>query len=498
MTADELKDICLCGETTKVQFKEAPIPQRELAREMIAFANSKGGVILFGVADKTGDIKGLSYEEIQETSRELGNAANEQVKPTIYIETEVVRVDGKHVLVCSIAEGRNKPYKNLQGEIWVKQGADKRRITENAEILGLFQDSGSYQPEKDAEAGSSIKDLEMAYLREYFESVYGKEIEDFDQPLDRMLHSLSVLTDKGEVTRVGMLFFGKNPQQYEPSVVVKAVAFAGNDIGDTNYLDSRDITGTLPRMFKEGMAFMKSYLHHEQKGQNFNSVGILEISEVVLEELLQNALVHFDLLHHAAIRLLIFDDRIEIVNPGCLYGGLKIDDIKLGVSRQRNPLMAGFAARTMIYRGLGSGIKRVVRENVCIDFDNEESANQFKVTVWRTIQKSGSTTKKSEIPTQKSEITIQKDALKDNPTIQKKDSTIQKKDSTIQKDLDTTQKKVLDFFSENPMATIDEAVAAIDDLSLGGVKFVIGKLQQKGLLKRVGGRKHGEWQVLLP
>ena len=496
MTADELKDICLCGETTKVQFKEAPIPQKELAREMIAFANSKGGVMLFGVADKTGDIKGLSYEEIQETSRELGNAANEQVKPTIYIETEVVRVDGKHVLVCSIAEGRNKPYKNLQGEIWVKQGADKRRITENAEILGLFQDSGSYQPEKDAEAGSGIKDLEMAYLREYFESVYGKEIEDFDQPLDRMLHSLSVLTDKGEVTRVGMLFFGKNPQQYEPSVVVKAVAFAGNDIGDTNYLDSRDITGTLPRMFKEGMAFMKSYLHHEQKGQNFNSVGILEISEVVLEELLQNALVHFDLLHHAAIRLLIFDDRIEIVNPGCLYGGLKIDDIKLGVSRQRNPLMAGFAARTMIYRGLGSGIKRVVRENVRIDFDNEESANQFKVTVWRTIQKSGSTT-------QKSEITTQKDALKDNPTIQKKDSTIQKKDSTIQKkdstiqkDLDTTQKKVLDFFSENPMATIDEAVAAIDDLSLGGVKFVIGKLQQKGLLKRVGGRKHGEWKVL--
>lgn len=108
---------------------------------------------------------------------------------------------------------------------------------------------------------------------------------------------------------------------------------------------------------------------------------------MVLEELLQNSLVHFDLLHHAAIRLLIFNDRLEIINPGSLYGGLKIDDIKLGVSRQRNPLMAGFAARAMIYRGLGSGIKRVVRENARIDFDNEESANQFKVTVWRTAPK---------------------------------------------------------------------------------------------------------------
>lgn len=273
MTQEEIKDIALCGETSTVQFKQELTSQKEIAKEMIAFANSHGGRIFFGIADKTGELTGLTYEEIQLVSRELGNAANEQVKPTIYIETEVVRVDDKHVLVCSITEGRNKPYKNLQGEIWVKQGADKRRITENAEILALFQDSGSYRPEEDAEKGSSIKDLEMAYIREYFETTYDKEVEDFDQPLDRMLHSLSVLTPKGEATRVGMLFFGKNPQRYEPSVVVKAVAFAGNDIGDTNYLDSRDITGTLPRMFKESMAFLKSYLHHEQKGQNFNSTG---------------------------------------------------------------------------------------------------------------------------------------------------------------------------------------------------------------------------------
>ena len=71
---------------------------------------------------------------------------------------------------------------------------------------------------------------------------------------------------------------------------------------------------------------------------------------------MQNAFVHIDLLHSAAIRILVFTDRIEIINPGCLYGGLQVDDIKLGVSRQRNPLMAALAAKTMIYRGLGSGI----------------------------------------------------------------------------------------------------------------------------------------------
>ncbi len=83
MTEERFKDLCLCGETTKVQFKEAFTSQKEIAKEMIAFANTKGGVILFGVEDKSGKLIGLSYDEIQTISRELGNAANEQVRPTI-------------------------------------------------------------------------------------------------------------------------------------------------------------------------------------------------------------------------------------------------------------------------------------------------------------------------------------------------------------------------------------------------------------------------------
>ena len=170
----------------------------------------------------------------------------------------------------------------------------------------------------------------------------------------------------------------------------------------------------------------------------------------------------------------------------------------------------------LIYSGLGSGIIRAMREDCHIDFDNEESANQFKVTVWRTIQKDdlkdSSTTQKDLDTIQKNEFTIQKEDLEGSSTIQKSESTIQKeglkdgdtiqkddlKDSdTTQKDLDTTQKKVLEYFSAHPHSTIDEAVAAIEDLSLGGVKFIISKLQQKGLLKRVGGRKQGEWKVLV-
>lgn len=78
-----------------------------------------------------------------------------------------------------------------------------------------------------------------------------------------------------------------------------------------------------------------------------------------------------------------------------------------------------------------------------------------------------------------------------------KDSdTTQKSEITTQKNLDSTQKKVLDYFRNNPNGTRIEAANALGDITEDSVKFIIGKLQQKGLLKRVGGRKHGEWQVL--
>ena len=210
---------------------------------------------------------------------------------------------------------------------------------------------------------------------------------------------------------------------------------------------------------------------------------------MVLEELLQNSLVHFDLLHHAAIRLLIFNDRLEIINPGSLYGGLKIDDIKLGVSRQRNPLMAGFAARTMIYRGLGSGIKRVVRENARIDFDNEESANQFKVAVWRTAPKDGikegNTTQKPSDSTQKStQITADSTQIASSDT-----------HKSTQKASDSTQKRILEIIEETPHASRKDIAERIG-ISEDGVKKQLANLKRMGLIERVGAARGGYWKII--
>ena len=266
--------------------------------------------------------------------------------------------------------------------------------------------------------------------------------------------------------------------------MVKAVAFDGTTIGDTSYIDSRDISGTIPWMFRESMTFLKSVLRHQQQGQNFNKVGILEISEVVLEELLQNAFVHIDLLHAAAIRLLVFTDRVEIINPGCLFGGLQVEDIKLGVSRQRNPLMATLASKTMIYRGLGSGIIRVMKEGVKVEFVNEESANQFKTIIWRTTQKSG-----------KKFLKEGEEFLKGNEnTTQKSGKEFLKEDKEFRKEFLKAKEIIHSMILAKPETTTGDMATKIG-VSDRQVRKYIKKLIDLGFLKREGGRKHGHWIV---
>ena len=503
MTEEIFKDLCLCGETTKVQFKQAFTSQREIAKEMIAFANSKGGVILFGVEDKTGKLVGLSYEQIQQTSRELGNAANEQVRPTIYIETEVVRVENKHFLVCSVEQGKNKPYKNLNGEIWVKQGADKRRVTENTEILALFQDSGSYQTDAAGVDGTTISDLDRYAIDEYLMKVYSLNMESLGEKAEQMLKNIHILNNSGKPTLAGYLFFGKHPEYNCPTCMVKAVSFFGNELGGTQYRDTKEILGNMPQVYEKSMAFLKSNLHNiQEEGASFNTLGKLEIPESVLEEVLQNALIHRDLLRPAPIRIFIFDNRVEIISPGALAGGLTEEDIRNGKTYQRNPFMATFATNALHYRGIGSGIVRILAECPNMVFQNDSDGNEFKVTLFRgvldTIQKDESTIQKEVLTIQKAEITTQKDEIttqKDEITTQKDEITTQKDEITTQKEEITTQKRVLVYLHENPKATRVEVADALGNITADGVKFIIAKLQQKGLLKRVGGRKHGEWVV---
>lgn len=498
MTTEEFINLCKCGESSTVQYKEEFSTEKKMAEEMVAFSNSRGGIILLGVKDKTGELIGLSYKDIQEYSRQLGNTANEQVKPAIYVNTESVTVEDKNFLVCYIKEGKGKPYKTNDGSIWVKQSSDKRKVTDNNEILSLFQNVGVYQADSDTIPETDISDLEMAYVNDFFDKVYKQPKESFDKPVESLLQSLSIIGKNSNLTRAGLLFFGKNPQLHEHTFVIKAVNFIGNDISGSEYRDSRDITGTIPQMFRDGMSFLKSNLHHLQNGQNFNRPGILEIPEVVLEELLQNALVHIDLLLPAYIRLLIFDNRVEIINPGSLFGGLTIEDILLGISKQRNPLLADFCSKTMIYRGLGSGIRRALKENVKIDFKCE--GDQFKAIIWRTNEG----TQNEKLVENDEELVVNlvvkgrklvvKVGRNDMWLVEKLQKLVEKAEK-LGVNITANRIEILKMIMSNSTITIMEMAQKLG-ISSTAIDNNLDVLRDK-LIRRVGSDKSGTWEIIL-
>lgn len=385
MTEKELLEIAACGETSKVQFKELLDNQASVAAEMVAMSNSKGGQILFGIKDKTGEICGLEYSQIQEIGNKLASIATELVKPQIFINTETVSVningETKRVLVVSIEEGIAKPYKDQQGIIWIKQGGDKRKLTDNNEQIRLFQQSGLIYVDEMIVPNTAFSDLDKEKIASYLSKIDGEE-HSTEDITEQICKNLNILKDN-RLTLGGLLFFAKKPQKFRPAFCVKAVSFWGNDIAGTEYRDSQDITGTIPKIFDETIDFFKRNLHHTQQGQDFNSTGILEISEIALQELIQNALTHRDYSKNSPVRVLIFDDRIEIISPGCLPNSLTIENIKMGNAVVRNNLVVSYASKLMAYRGLGSGIARAIKKQPNIQFENDKDGEQFRVVIPR-------------------------------------------------------------------------------------------------------------------
>lgn len=389
MNTIELLDIINSGETSKVQFKLGFDNQDKIAAEIVALSNAKGGIIIFGVEDKTGVIVGLDYNSLQYIGNKLATVANDLVKPPVYIVTEVVSIDGneeteqKKLLLAYIDDGISKPYKDNSGAVWMKQGPDKRKLTDNNEQVRLFQRSGLISLDEIIIPRTSIDDIDFSRVKEYISKIQEDGI---DEITETLLSNLNILKD-GNLTLGGLLFFAKYPQKYKPAFCVKAVSFFGDSIGGTDYRSSQDIEGTIPEIFEETMRFFTTNLYHIQAGQNFNSIGKLEVSQVALEELLQNALVHRDYSKNSPIRVMIFDNRIEIVSPGSLPNSLTVENIKLGNAVVRNNLLVSYCSKLMIYRGFGSGITRVLKNQPNVAFINDADGEQFKVVIQRPDKK---------------------------------------------------------------------------------------------------------------
>jgi ATP-dependent DNA helicase RecG len=381
METTELIDLLSRGEDSRQQFKADMTNADALAAEIVAFCNTAGGRIFIGVNDDS-SVRGLSGADVARLNQLIANAASQVVRPAVNPLTENVPHPNGTVMVVSIPEGVNKPYMDKNGTIWVKNGSDKRRATSREELQRLFQQAGLVHADETPVAGLSAGDVDMPYFEGFFEQQFGEPLAQNNQPLPQLLSNMNLM-NQGQLNVAGSLLFARAPQYALPAFIVKAVAFVGTQIEDERYIDSRDITGKLADVFQQTLGFIIANTRAAQGEQGFNSPGLPEIPRIVWEELVANALIHRDYFVSAPVRVLVFADRVEIISPGHLPNNLTIENIKAGNSNMRNPILASFAAKLLPYRGLGSGLLRVIRAWPQIELIDDRAGNLFKAIVAR-------------------------------------------------------------------------------------------------------------------
>ena len=381
MEASELIEIINRGEDSAHQFKSNITNPESIAAEMVAFSNTKGGMLIIGV-DDNGSLIGVPDGEVGRINQLLANTATNSVKNPINPFTENIVVEGKRIIVVHIPEGIDKPYFDNNGVVWLKSGSDKRRVTSREELRRLYQSSDLVHADEIPVNGASMENLDLKFFRDFYRLEYDENVDDADIEIRQLMNNLNLA--KGNILNIaGLLLFSQKPEIYKPAFIVKAISFVGNDPGGLEYRDSEDISGKLPEQYKKTLSFITRNLRKIQNGQGINSPGILEIPKIVLEELLVNALIHRDYFINAPIRVFIFDNRLEIISPGILPNNLTIENIKSGVSVIRNDILASFATKILPYRGIGTGVRRALKSYPEIQLVNDTENNQFKVIVTR-------------------------------------------------------------------------------------------------------------------
>jgi ATP-dependent DNA helicase RecG len=373
-----LRQELLKGEDSSRQFKRQITEGTKLAAEVAAFLNSEGGRIYVGVADD-GSISGLTAAQLGQLNQLISNVSTHGLQPPAAVLTENVVTSDGTVLVIRIEEGDNKPYQTNDGFFWVKRGADKRKVTTRSELARLFQHGHAVYAELCTVPGSSIAELDLPLFANFYQKKFGS-IPPEDDSLERELAALKLLVDD-RLSVAGALLFGRNPQRLLPSFTVKAVWFRGNERASAEYYDNRRFDGTIAEQYEQAMAFCRRWNSRIQTSESFNSPSTPEVPDVVFEELLTNALVHRDYFIQDSIKLFMFDNRIEIRSPGRLPNSLTIEQMRRGVRRDRNPLIASFGNDLMQYRGLGSGLVRAIRLVPNLRIDEDVEAEEVAVTI---------------------------------------------------------------------------------------------------------------------
>jgi ATP-dependent DNA helicase RecG len=382
MDEKQVLEIVKSGETQTVEFKRAVT--KDFGKTMCAFANAGGGTIFVGVEDNK-VVSGLKSDLLDEFQQQIYHAQQECVPNPLSSITPVV-INSLTVLVVRVPKLATGIcyYRN---EIYVRVGTTDHRISGPA--IEDFLKKRQVLSFEEETTNAVLHDLDVDKIGAFL-AKRNPGIPFEKSKLATTLVTLRVAVSEPEfhLKKSAILLFGKNPSQFIPQNQVKLARFKGKIAVDI--LDTTTRAGTLTDNVIESTDFI---LRHIKKTPSITSLkreDMYEYPLVALREALTNAIAHRDYYSSAATQINIFDDRIEISNPGALPRELKVDDLPfLGLGIPRNPTIYQLLHDAGMVEGLGTGFPRMfqaMRSAGLPDPKPEDYGTIFKLTLYNATQ----------------------------------------------------------------------------------------------------------------
>jgi predicted HTH transcriptional regulator len=348
-------------------------------KTIVAFANTAGGTLLVGVEDRSRHVRGVP--DPLDLEERLASLVSDRISPRIVPEIEVLPWRRTQVLALQVHPSASRPHhltrEGPTGGVYVRVGSTNRRADgELIEELRRFARGEGFDEQPMPGLGSEALDFRAA--SESFAALRKLARRDLET-----LRLLADHQDRKVPTVGGMILFGKDRKRHFPDAWIQAGRFQGSD--RSRIVDRVDIRSLPVRAIEEAIAFVHKHTLH---GAEIGAVRRKErwnLPPIAVREAIVNAVAHTDYAQRGApIRLSIFDDRLEVENPGLLPFGLTVEDLPRGVSKLRNRVIGRVFHALGLIEQWGSGIQRMTA--ACRDAGLaapvfEELATRFRVTI---------------------------------------------------------------------------------------------------------------------
>lgn len=340
MESSEIKSLIAQGESESLEFKKSLRSQNDALKTAAAFANGYGGWILFGVKDN-GEIVGVDIGG--NTLENLAGAFRQETDPIIYPTIKSVQVGNRTVIAVRVSAGSDKPY-TVSGRAFKRVGRTTQILSRSEYERLLFKRHANGYETVQA-IGARWDDLDKPALEMYVSARAPRAAQSGVDMVERAItEKLAVRTEEGVIpTIAGILAFCETPQTINSSWSITAMVFRGHEFDRNALLLRQELTGAAAKLIETATAFVSRNIRTYPifESQKVKREDIPEYDLDAVREVIANAVAHRDYRAHEPIQLRLFDDRLEISNPGPLPDDLTIEGILAGgVTRARNPILA--------------------------------------------------------------------------------------------------------------------------------------------------------------